>query len=85
MSTLQQRLSSLFKQEETQLKQITPTLNNIEKSVTYMQRLCDEVEKELPYAFGHVSLLAHEQIKACLSVSHDYASKCDTVLKVLFI
>jgi conserved oligomeric Golgi complex subunit 4 len=86
MSKLQHQLSILFQgKEEVQLKQIIPILNNIDKSILFMQRLCDEVERELVFAFGHCSPLSHEQIKACLGLCNDFASKCDIVLKVISI
>jgi hypothetical protein len=84
MDKLQSKLSTLFLNEKDDLiTHITPTINNIDTSCEYIQRLCQDVVLELENIFNNCTDMEIEQIKASLSTMTDYASKYGSILKVL--
>lgn len=91
MSLLLNRLSAAFNSvssvasgvtiTDERLGAVAPTLNNIDVSCSFINRLCSEIEKDVNEKLKHCSVLEREQISSCLSSLTDYSEKTRNILK----
>ncbi|KAJ3298327.1 Golgi transport complex subunit 4 [Borealophlyctis nickersoniae] len=83
ITTFQKRLSAAFSTTDTRDSKMSFMfpLNNIDVSCDYIVKLTQELESEIPRAFGTSSELSQEKIRSCLAGLSEYAGNFRNVVK----